>query len=170
MQSSAWISLFRLIPHSHHENLSLTTQNGTEITLQSIIRMEMDYVVLRGRLQGSSDAGRVFFVPYDQINFVAFLKEVKEPVIRAFFGEVQPAPASAAPARVDADTVADSEPEPLPEAMPLAFPATPTPPDSPTPPEPVHTGLRPAVSGKSAILERLRNKAAASSTPKPPSN
>ena len=97
-------------------------------------------------------------------------KEVKEPVIRAFFGEVQPAPAPAAPARVEAETVADSEPEPIPEAMPLAFPATPTPPDSPTPPEPVHTGLRPAVSGKSAILERLRNKAAASSTPKPPSN
>ncbi len=169
MQSSAWISLLRLIPPAQHENLALITLSGIEITIQNIIRMEMDYVVLRGRLAGSSDAGRVFFVPYDQINLVAFQKEVKEAVVRGFFGEVQPAPAAApAPAKAETEAAAEPEAVPIPELTPTPSPATPPTPDSPTPPEPIMPGLRPGIAAKSAILERLRGKAAAQ-TPKPPS-
>ena len=147
------------------------TVNGTEVTIQNIIRMEMDYVVVRGRLAGSSDAGRVFFVPYDQIHLVGFQKEVKEPVIRAFFGEGQAAPApSAAPAKSEAETVTETALAAA--ALDMApSPATPTPPDSPTPPEPsAIPGMRPGIAAKSAILERLRGKAAAAAhTPKTPS-
>lgn len=168
MQSSAWISLLRLIPPAHHENLSLLTLNSTEISIQNIIRMEMDYLVLRGRLAGSSDAGRVFFVPYDQINIVAFQKEVKEPVVRAFFGEIQAAPApAAAPARAEADTVAETDPAMGADILPTPSPATP-PQESPTPFESTLPGMRPGIAAKSAILERLRGKAAAAS-PKQPS-
>lgn len=78
MQSAVWERLFRGIPQHHQNHLSLTTQAGVEIAVQSLLRIEAECVVVRGRLSGSQDAGRVFFIPYQQIDHLGFMREMKE--------------------------------------------------------------------------------------------
>jgi hypothetical protein len=100
MQNAAWIKLWRRLPPEQHDNLMVMTAVGTEIAIQNILRIEEDFVVIRGRSQGSSDLGRVFFIPYSQINYAGFQKALKEEEFDALFGEATGAgttPESAAP-------------------------------------------------------------------------
>src|SRR5713226_6046189 len=87
MQNSAWIALLRRIPSDQHNTLALVTTIGIEINIQNLVRIEDDHVVIRGRLAGTTETGRAFFVPYDQINYVGIVREMKEPQIRALYGE-----------------------------------------------------------------------------------
>src|SRR5262249_32336987 len=86
MQGQAWISLLRRIPPEQQDTLVLVTTVGIELSIKNILRLEDDYVAIRGRLAGTTDAGRVFFVPYDQINYVGFLNEMKEAQFHVLFG------------------------------------------------------------------------------------
>ena len=148
MLSSSWIELIRLIPPQRYDNLTVTTSSGMEINIQTVLRAEEEYMVVRGRLSGTTDAGRIFFVPYDQINFLNFITPLKEAEVHAMF--TAPPPAAAAPPvpPVGDETVPETEDEPAPavkpsEAVPAAAP-------------PVRT----TVAGRSAILERLRARVA----------
>jgi hypothetical protein len=87
MQNHDWIALFRLIPAEQHNTLVLTTLSGTDINLETILRTELNYVVFRGRSAGSAEDGRVFFLPYRQIDFVHINRQVKEVEIRELYGE-----------------------------------------------------------------------------------
>jgi hypothetical protein len=68
MQSSAWVELLRLVPEKQHQNLVVMTAIGNEIAIQDIVRLEAEYLVIRGRLGGTSELGRAFFAPYDRIS------------------------------------------------------------------------------------------------------
>src|SRR5262249_53533130 len=57
MQSRTWISLLNRIPQELQDFLVLVTSIGTEISIQSILRIEEEYIVLRGRLAGTTDTG-----------------------------------------------------------------------------------------------------------------
>src|SRR5438128_4617816 len=91
MQNSAWIVLLRRIPPDQHNSLAIVTSVGIEINIQNLVRIEDDHVVIRGRLAGTTDTGRAFFVPYNQINYLGIVREVKEPQLRALYGEAPPA-------------------------------------------------------------------------------
>jgi hypothetical protein len=143
MQNPAWIALLRRIPVAQQNTLVIVTTVGTEITVQSVLRLEDDYLVIRGRLSGTTDTGRVFFIPYDQMNYLGFQKEVKEAEIRALYGEPEPV-ATVAPKTETPD-------EPPPEEATVA----PTIPE-PSPPQPVPAEARLSIPRKSGILARLR--------------
>src|SRR5437764_5972293 len=81
MQSTNWIELLRLIPEKYHDNLIVMTVDCSEISVQDIVRMEPEYVVLRGRIAGTSDTGRAFFIPYDRMTYVRFYKLVPEEIL-----------------------------------------------------------------------------------------
>jgi hypothetical protein len=85
MQSRTWISVLRRIPEELHESLMIVTSIGTEICIQTIVRMEPEYLVIRGRLAGNVEVGRVFFIPFNNISHIRLQKEMKEPDIQAFF-------------------------------------------------------------------------------------
>ena len=51
------------------------------------MRTELTFVVFRGRVCGNTDEGRVFFLPYRQIDFLQINRAVKEAEIRQLFGE-----------------------------------------------------------------------------------
>src|SRR5438128_12458692 len=87
MQSRTWIKLLQRIPADKHEMLAITTSSGTEVSIQMVLRLEEDFVLIKGRLSGTTDLGRVFFIPYDQINFLGVTKEVRESEISALLGE-----------------------------------------------------------------------------------
>jgi hypothetical protein len=92
MLGPSWISLFEQIPAKYHDNLALTMVTGAEIMMQSVLRLESDFVILRGRLAGSTDAGRVIVLPYDQIVNVAFIRPLLEPEVQSIFGKLLESP------------------------------------------------------------------------------
>src|SRR5260370_13066150 len=102
MHSAAWTALLARIPPEQHDRLMLVTTIGQEITLYALLDLTEDYLAIRGRLAGSTDAGRVFFVPYDQINYLGFQKELKESTFRAMFRLPEPRTSAARTQPVDA--------------------------------------------------------------------
>jgi hypothetical protein len=165
MQSSAWIALLRRIPQDQHDTLAIMTTVGIEINLQTILRVEEDYVVIRGRLAGTTDTGRVFFVPFSQINYLGFTKEVREAQIKALYGEA-PAAGLAEP-KSEAVSPAPAGVEPAEsQAAPAAAPSPPSEPSSPLEPSRSPGSLK--IPRKSGLLERLRARALAGPNPRPP--
>ena len=146
MQGASWVALLQRVPPDQSDNLLVMTNNGTGVAVKGIVRVEKEYMVVRGRLMGTTEeGGGFFFVPYDQINYVGFQKLIKETVIQAMY-EGEPAAPAAQPAdqeKVD-DQVAGQ-------------------PEETAPAEPAPGGLeplKPASPGKAALLERLRARRA----------
>jgi len=168
MQSAPWIALLKLIPPVQQDGLLVVTSVGTQITIQSILRLEPDYAVIRGRLAGTTETGRVFFIPYDQMNHIGFQKEVKEALIRQLYGEPEPE-ISAQQASIECSL------SPPAEAEPMTPVAQVTPPPKPIEPVLHQTAGKPepriAIPRRSGILARLRARSDAakeqSTAPKP---
>lgn len=143
MRGSSWISLLRHLPVEYHAKLILIFSSGHEVNLASVFRMEEEYMIIRGRLAGSTDAGTFVFVPFDQITYIGFREEIKEAEMEKIWGEAPPAPATpvaAAPPPLEAPA---PEPRPTPE------------PTSPPAAAPAAASAAP-VPGKATLLERLR--------------
>src|SRR5438045_9447296 len=87
MQGSGWIAVLKRIPRQQHDSLVVVTATGVEIVIRELVRLEEDFLILRGRMAGSTDAGRVIILPFDQINYVGFNKLVPEPELQAMFGQ-----------------------------------------------------------------------------------
>src|SRR5947209_2925396 len=139
MQSSAWKAIFNRIPREHHEIMMVVTSIGIEINVRNIQLLEPDYVIIRGRVGGTTDAGRLFFVPYDQINYVTFNKEIKEQQVAEMLGLQAPPEKGPIPEGYAIQPVVEAATEPEKEPPPAAEPAKPA-----VPP------------GKMALLERIR--------------
>jgi len=169
MQSSAWNVLLRRIPPEHHDSLAIVTTVGIEITIQDIVRIEEDHLVIRGRLAATAQGGRIFFIPYNQINYLGFQKEVRVAQIMAMYGEAPAAPMAEPKARALSPRPGVAEPAAT-EAKPDA-PASPTPPPPPEVNPPSEAAAQLKIPRRSGVLERLRARAQAGiNTRPPPSN
>ncbi|HEV8062762.1 MAG TPA: hypothetical protein VGP68_22975 [Gemmataceae bacterium] len=142
MQSAAWKAIFNRVPREHHEIMMVVTSIGIEINVKSIQLLEPDYVVIRGRLGGTTDAGRLFFVPYDQINYITFNKEIREQQVAEMLGVDAPPPRAPIPEGDAVKAAAEAAAEVEKEA-------------APTPTEPAKGETQP---GKMALLERIRSR------------
>jgi hypothetical protein len=131
MHDAAWVKLLRHIPASEQSNLVLVTTSGREIAIQGLLRIDPQCLALRGRLAGSTDAGRIFFVPYSQIDYFGFQQALKEAEFHELFGSLE---------SLSAEPPA-AAPEPAEPAV--------TPSAHPTPP-------RTPIAIKSAVLEKFR--------------
>src|SRR5205823_5291756 len=157
--------LLQRIPVEQHNILAVVTTIGIEINVQDIWRMEEDYLVLRGRMAGTTDMGRVFFIPFSQINYLGFQKEVKEAQLRAMYGEGPPV--EAVEVKPEAVATVSAEPEPPPaDAVPV--PPPPPPPEANPPTEPPKSAPQLKVPRKSGVLERLRARAQLGRSTTPP--
>lgn len=78
MAHIAWERLLGQIPAKEQDGLMLMTNTHTEIAIQSILRLDADFLMIKGRLAGSQDAGRVFFIPYAHIDHLGFYRAVKD--------------------------------------------------------------------------------------------
>jgi len=155
MLAELWKSLLRRIPEQHIDNLMMMTAQGTEINVQTLLRMEEDFVVLRGRLAGSNDGGRIFILPYVHLEHMGFQKPLTEAQLQEVFN-IAP---SAAP------QTASAAPPPL-----QSEPAHGPPPAAPPPGATAEPDLLSSVPTRSKLIERLRQRAeardAANSPPK----
>jgi hypothetical protein len=163
MQNEVWIALLQRLPRSLHDSTSLVTKTGVEIAIQSIIRVEENYLVIRGRLAGTQEGGRAFFIPYDQLDFVMSQRPMAEVQIAALFSSDPTSPGFAAelPPPPPEAALPEPEAEPAPLAEPPSFgPADQTPSPAPS------TNGRSAPSKKN-LLDRLRARSTGSNPGRP---
>jgi hypothetical protein len=86
MQEQAWGTLLRQVPAAFHDGMILATVTGVDVVMQGIIRLEENFLVLRGRPAGTSDNGRLMVLPYRQINYISFPGKPSDAQIQAIFG------------------------------------------------------------------------------------
>lgn len=89
MHPSAWAAVLRHIPAEQQHLFSLVTQGGAEISVAALVRIEDEFAIVRGRLSGSQDSGRVFFVPYANIDYFGYTNPVKEEDYAAMFDSLE---------------------------------------------------------------------------------
>jgi hypothetical protein len=146
MHNAAWVILFRHVPAEEQGKLMLVTASGTEIAIQCFLRIDPESVALKGRLAGSQDAGRVFFIPYSHIDYLGYQQPLKESDFHDLFGSLElPGAATVVepPAAVPA-----TEPAGEPEPAPATEPAAPNGKSAP--------GVRNPLAIKSTVLEKFR--------------
>jgi hypothetical protein len=150
MQNSDWIELFRRIPLNRHEKLVVVTKVGIEIAVQNILRLEPACLMMRGRLAGTTDMGRVFMIPYEQIGYLNFSFEVPVEQFEVMLGPtdfpVVDKQALSTEAELEAESPEDESAVEADEEKPSA-------------------ARRPV---KESLLERLRARAGASKPPRKP--
>jgi hypothetical protein len=143
MHNTAWVKLLRHIPASEQAKLMMVTTSGIEIAIQSFLRIDPECLALRGRLAGSTDGGRVFFVPYAHIDYVGFQQPLKESEFQELFGNLEALGAT------------------LPSAA-VAAPPPPTNPVAPVAPTQVTPSRNPSTI-KSTVLEKFRSRSISNS-------
>jgi hypothetical protein len=88
MHNSAWVALLKHVPAEQQSRFMLVTTSGTEISLQSFLLIEQECVAVKGRLAGSQEAGRVFFIPYANIDYFGFSQPVKDTEFSEMFSDM----------------------------------------------------------------------------------
>jgi hypothetical protein len=159
MQHSAWVTLLKHIPEEHHGRLMLVTTFGAEISFQALLRIDPECLAVRGRIAGTQDAGKIFFVPYDQIVYFGFQTALKETEFKEIFDDLTlPEP----PEPPDPAEVALGALPPAYAPPPAAYNgAASLPPPPPPPPPPSGSIPRIPITRapvKSDVLERFRAK------------
>jgi hypothetical protein len=156
MQSAAWAELLRLIPPALRENLSLTTSTGAEIALQNIVRADRDYLVIRGRVTGTTDGIGLFIIPFDRLSHLTFQKSVSEADVRALFEGAGQSPASVP--STDNSTPGENGKPHSPDSISNS-PAEPNGGRHPSQSNSAESNdLKSSAVDKAALLERLRNR------------
>jgi hypothetical protein len=163
MQAAVWTELLARIPERQRNQLVVMTTARVEITVQDLVRLDEEYLAVRGRLAGSSDTGRLFVIPFDQIAYVSLQKSVSDQEIAEIFGAAPAAPVVAAVAAPVVQDPPNSEPE-----------AKEPPSPEPVPPQEVE-GLRgvshltPTVMpNRTELLERIRSRSKGAAGLRPP--
>lgn len=67
MLNEEWIEMFRVLPLEIHNQIVVVLQNGSELSIDTFFRFEPKFLVARGRVAGTTDENRAFFVPYNQM-------------------------------------------------------------------------------------------------------
>jgi hypothetical protein len=151
MTNDAWVDILRRFPPEQHSTLILATKTGTELTVETIFRLEPTYLVMRGRVSGLEDSGRAFFVPYSELDYVYINRIVTEHEVRALYGE--PLPEAAAPAPAE-EPAAEAAAEPAGSSA------------SVTPLSGQPTAADAAAAAKINLLERIRAARATAGFPR----
>lgn len=143
-ENQAWIALFRRIPANLHDVLSLGLTTGSEIVIQKIVKLEPDFMIIRGRLAGTQDSGRIVMVPYNQLTFVAIGKHLLDTDVEAIFGKGAP-------------VVAADMPSP-PAERAESLPEQPAEPEQPVSESQTKRNKKPEQASKTVLLAKLRER------------
>lgn len=143
------VNLLGKIPLRDHAKVVFVLKGGVAaVSLDTVLRQEPEYLVIRGREAGTNDEGRAFFVPYDEISYCKIERMVRLNEVRAMYGE----------ALVASTSLADEGEDdgPVTAVVPVTAVTT-----TPAPSAP----LDPAAIAKQNLLDRIR--AARTSAGKP---
>ena len=139
----AWVAMFRRLPVDLHDKLSLGLATGADILMQTLLKLEPDFIIIRGRLSGTQEGGQIMLIPYGQLTYVSLIKPLKDTEVEAIFGKGAPA------------AVADTD-MPSPAAA-TAPPAEPVPTDAAATETPA-PAKKPEQVSKTMLLAKLRER------------
>ncbi|MFO0807459.1 MAG: hypothetical protein U0746_02440 [Gemmataceae bacterium] len=172
MTNHDWIELFRMIPKDQQNTLVLTTLSGMDLAIEQVLRTELSFLVFRGRVVGNTDEGRVFFLPYRQIDFLQINRVVKEVEVRELFGEKPAETNGAPPSSSGSYTTITASSGTFPQAAPVvsapAVVAAGPMPTSVRPAAPPPVRMPPGIASSPSIAARLSNIPTAALQPPPP--
>lgn len=141
MRQEDCVDVFGRIPDSIHAQTNLVLKNGMILSIDTIIRFEGTYVVLRGREGGTTDEGRTFFVPYEDIAYIKIERVMRLQDVKKMYADG--GLADKTEAENDADDAAENE-------------AATAPADVMTPAPTPGPAMDPAAIAKHNLLERIR--------------
>jgi hypothetical protein len=96
MREVSWAALLQHVPPEQQDGLMLVTTSGIEITINNLLRIDHEFVALRGRVAGSQEGGRLFLIPYENIHYLGTQRPIKDSEFQETFGNlVMPEPAGA---------------------------------------------------------------------------
>lgn len=147
MHADIWKTLLKRVPVEKHCMLMAMTSAGSEINIQDVVRVEEDFFVVRGRMAGTTDTGKIYLLPFDGLDHMGFTKPVSDEDLAVLFSDGPTAAAAPvpvlAPAPLEAVGVnATAEQKPAVEGLPSPSDLTPA---------PMHR-----LPSKSKIIQRLR--------------
>lgn len=87
MRREDCIELFKIIPEESHAQVNLVLHNQFTLCVDVVARFEPIFLVFRGREGGTTDEGRAFFVPYEEIAYVRLERVVRLGELKKMFGE-----------------------------------------------------------------------------------
>jgi hypothetical protein len=120
MTNQEWIEMLRLIPEEEQNQSVLVLLNGSEISVDTFYRFEPTFLVFRGRVAGTTDEGRAFFVPYDQMLYYRIERVVNIAELRDIVSKGRPVDDPPTPTSAPAAEVPASVPVAPPTADPTA--------------------------------------------------
>ena len=88
MRREECLELFKLIPEASHAQVNLVLRNQFTLSVEVVVRFEQNYIAFRGREGGTTDEGRAFFVPYEEIAYLRLERIVRLGEFKAMFGEM----------------------------------------------------------------------------------
>jgi hypothetical protein len=123
MRREECVELFKTIPETYHAQVNLVMRNQAIISVDAVARFEPMYIVFRGREGGTTDEGRAFFVPYEEIAYVRLERVVRLGELKLLYGETGYVDAedrlSAAELKEEAKLPVDTQtPLPAPSTLP----------------------------------------------------
>jgi hypothetical protein len=133
MTNQEWMDMLRVVPEEDQNALVLVLQNGCEISVDFFFRFEPNFLVIRGRVGGTTDEARAFFIPYDQMLYFRIERVTNLIELQAMMGVSKAV--AAAPTTEQPD---------LPQAEPIAAAA------------PVPPPITDATANRNALLDRIR--------------
>jgi hypothetical protein len=87
MRREECVELFKRVPEAYHPQMNLVLRNQFVLSVDVVIRFEPLYVVFRGREGGTTDEGRAFFVPYEEICFIRLERVIRVGELKEMYGE-----------------------------------------------------------------------------------
>ena len=144
MQRDAVYDLIKRITKEDISKTVLTLRFNSSVTLDTVVRFEAEYLVVRGREAGTNDDGRGFFIPYDDILFIKLDRLMRLSDFQRLYGEK---------VTTDGDSILDQEADSAAAAKLSAELAPHTPGITVTTPAPA---MDPAGIAKQNLLARIR--------------
>lgn len=144
MRRDDCVEMFKRIPETSHAQVNVVTRVPSVIAVDVVVRFEPTYLVVRGREGGSTDEGRAFFLPYDEIAYLRIERVVRLGELKKMYGE---------------DGFVDAEDKLGQAPAAAAVPAPPPGPGGDTPPpgpSPLPLPTDPAAIAKQNLLDRIR--------------
>lgn len=145
MRRDECVELFKRIPEAYHPQVNLVLRNQFVLSVDVVVRFEPTYIAFRGREGGTTDEGRAFFVPYEEIAYVRLERVVRVGELKQMYGETGYVDAEDRLAAADGKQTADA-------AKGAIDTQTPAPVVTPAP----VMGTDPASIAKQNLLDRIR--------------
>jgi hypothetical protein len=87
MRREDCVELFKRIPETSHQQVNLVLRNQFTLSVETVILFEPTILVFRGREGGTTDEGRAFFVPYEEIAYFRLERVVRIGELKQMYGE-----------------------------------------------------------------------------------